>query len=515
LFLTLWFGFSGDQALAAYSAWVWKYYHLPPYVGVFDHNFPGIFLINRVALALFGETILGFRIFDLLVQLLTLSTVYYVSLRFCGNKAAGFMSCLFYGIHYYSLGILDVFRPDVYAFCLLVIGIALALALKTRIYLRAMLVGIIAGFAFLVKPIYGLSWLVFLIWFLLEGKKSRVQKIWLEGLVFAAFCLLPSLAVVLYYREGGYTRELYAATLYYNSKIYTRFSPFTLFGAAKIIYSLLLDHPPILLFAVFGILFAALKMKEADKKRLFWVQLSLLLIGLFSSVVQNKNYTYHRAVFWGFALIFAGAGCVWIGERLGSGIRRVRGRVSAAIYYLAVFILALTSMDSFWLNFMFNHSFRDLKSSYLASAAVYPSNSLVDQYLAADYLQPMLRPGDEISYFGMWASIIHWQLKSKSPSRFIYAQHLLIRSWRGETLPLQEQFIAEYISSMINSRPRFFLIYEVLLKSDQRQFIDRHFSRLKTFIEQNYRLIHKTGNIDIYELASQLKADPGRIDAGK
>ena len=501
LFLTLWFGFSGDQALAAYTVWVWKHYHLPPYVGVFDHNFPGIFLINRAALEIAGDTILGFRIFDACFQVVTLAAIYYVSRRLSQEKIAGFLAAVFYSLHYYSLGILDVFRPDDYAFSFMIMGVALCLVLEKRVCLRAVIAGLIAGFAFLIKPTYGLCWLVFGAWFLAGGIKEKSLKAWREEALFGVFCLAPAALVIFYYWRAGYIRDLYFATLWFNSNVYTQFSPLTFARLSGIFINLLLDHPVNLLLSIFAVAYGLAGKKEFSDRKLFWVLLALVLIGLFSGLVQNKDYYYHRDPFWGFALIFAGAGGAWIGGRLSRSFRPVPGKAAAAVFYLAMIFFMLVSMESFWLQFMFKYSFRDLKSSYLASARVYPSNSLFDQYRAAEYLKPLLRPGDQAAYFGMWASIFQWQAKAKSPSRFIYAQHLLLKNWRGMVFPVQEQFIKEYQESIIRSRPRFFLMYDLFWKSDHRDFINAHFSDLKGFIAQHYKSRKKFGEIEIFERA--------------
>ena len=501
LFLTLWFGFSGDQALAAYTVWVWKHYHLPPYVGVFDHNFPGIFLINRVALEIFGDTILRFRIFDVCFQVLTLVAIYYVSRRLSKEKIAGFLAVVFYALHYYSLGILDVFRPDDYAFSFIIMGVALCLVLEKRVYLGAVIAGLIAGFTFLIKPTYGLCWLVFGAWFLAGGIKGKSLRVFREELLFGIFCLAPSALVIFYYWRAGYLRDLYFATLWFNSNVYTQFSPLTPTRLWGIFIHLLLDHPVNLLLSIFAVAYGLANKKEFSDRKLFWALLSLMLIGLFSGLVQNKDYYYHRDPFWGFALIFAGAGGAVMGGKISQSLKAGLGKAAAVVFYLAMVLFLLVSMELFWLRFMFKYSFRDLNSSYLASAWVYPSNSLVDQYRAAEYLKPLLKEGDQAAYFGMWASIFQWQVKSKSPSRFIYAQHLLLKNWRGMVFPAQEQFIQEYQDSIIRARPRFFLMYDLFWKSDQRDFINAHFSDLKSFIAQHYRSVKKIGEIEIFERA--------------
>jgi hypothetical protein len=380
-------------------------------------------------------------------------------------------------------------------------GVALCLVLEKRDYWRATIAGLLAGFAFLTKPTYGLCWLVFAAWFLAGSVTQRSGKVWIVELLFGIFCLVPAATVILFYWRAGYLRDLYFATLWFNANVYTQFSPVSFAGLSLIFKNLFLDHPVNLLLAVFGVATLVVKQKALTDRKLFWALLALMLIGMFSALVQNKNYSYHRDPFWGFALIFAGAGGAILGGKISRSFKPPAGRAAAAVFYLALILCTLMSMELFWLNFMFRQSYRDLKSSYLASARVYPSNSLVDQYRAAEYLKPLLKPGDQAAYFGMWASVFQWQVKSKSPSRFIYGQHLLLKNWRGTVFPVQEQFIREYQDSIINGRPRFFLMYDLFWKSDQRDFINAHFQELKGFIAQHYISRKKIGEIEIFERA--------------
>ena len=137
LSLTLWYSFGMDQSLYSYGAWVWTHYHLPPYLGVFDQNFPGIFIIHRLAFAIFGESIIGFRVFDLLVQLSSLTMIFYLSKRLSGSGVAGFLSGVFYGIYYFGLGNFDTGQREAYILWLFLISLIAGVTLKKRAWSRA------------------------------------------------------------------------------------------------------------------------------------------------------------------------------------------------------------------------------------------------------------------------------------------------------------------------------------------------------------------------------------------
>jgi len=218
---TLWFNLTMDQSIYAYGAWVWKHYHLPPYIGTWDQNFIGIFLLQRLALELLGETVAGFRAFDLLVQLGTLAMIYYLSVKLSGERLAGFLADIFYSIYYYGLGSLHTGQREGFVFPLLLLSVIAGVVWEKRSWRSVMLAGLALGLAFQIKPFYGLAWPLFAGWIFFQRPERLGAWAWGQAVVSGLCFLAPTLLIVLYYAQGGWLKELYRATLWYGFVIYS------------------------------------------------------------------------------------------------------------------------------------------------------------------------------------------------------------------------------------------------------------------------------------------------------
>ncbi len=522
LSLTLWFSFGMDQSIYSYGAWVWKHYHLPPYVGAWDQNFPGIFILHRLALALFGESILGFRIFDFLVQLSCLVMIFHLSRRLSGSARAGFLSGLFYGIYYYGLGNYDTGQRDGYVFWLLLIALVLSLTLKHRTWLRAALVGLVLGFAFLVKPFYGLAWPVFGVWFLLLEIKDRPQRALIGLALFSLACLVPSGLIVLYYEKLGYLRELYRATLWYGFMIYSgaghdQAAHLWWFRFALTISSISWEAP-LLFSAIFIVLRQWKNKNELRDRQLFGVLTSLMAAALICYRLQGKFFPYQLLPFMGLMMIFSGIGWNWIGSKLMEGIEAARRRLLAVAFPLVLILLLIISTNHELILFSIKYDFRNLDRAYLAgmndSSDLHNSSN---NYLVAKKLSSLAGAGDEIEYFGPYP-LIAFVLKKKLPSRFCCVQHLLFLPSSGRLGVLQKEWIEEYTAAVIQARPRFFLVSDVFpgqtyiffnfAANGLKQALREQFPALQKFLDDNYELMAREGVIEIYELRKAAPASP-------
>ena len=582
LSLTLWFGFGMDQSICAYIAWVWKTFHQPPYVGVWDLSFPGIFIIYSFPVRVFGAGIFSIRAFDFLVQLTCLIMLFYLSKKLSGSSRAGFFTNIFYSIFYYGLGQTDTAQRESYIFWLLLICMVVALSLQNRVWLRAAVVGLLAGFCFLIKPFYGLAWPIFGILFLAQGlgKKSdiRLKKSfkpsplegegrerginvilektietltdtpeitlplipshqgrgkllttssadpllvkqlaglpWLELFIFSLCCLLPSLIVVLYYFRIGHLLDLYQQTLWFNFVIYGKGREQTYGPATLLIYVLrhnFLKRPLLLLLGLAGIfLLGALKDRRKNTA-LFWVLLSMLAMGVIVYLLQNKFFPFHLFIFLGFLTIFAGFALAFIGEKIQALVPKPWARLASSLCYAAAILITIIFLGPESISFALNYGFRDFESGYkLGSGFANDPHQSADQYMAAKFLEPLLRPDDELEFFGPYP-LLQFLLKKKLPSRYACVQHFLFLPADNQTTPEQKQWMKEYSDAIIKQRPRFFLVTDSFpgarnkfmnLKSRSlRQTLNDQFPELKNFLQQNYRLIATVRAIDVYELA--------------
>jgi len=503
---TLWFGFTMDQALCHYAVWVWKEYHLPPYLGVWDLSFPGIFLLHRLILEVFGESILGFRLFDFLVQLSLVVMLYYLAGRLFRSSWAGFFSGIIYSLYYLSGGALETGEREGFVLWLLVFSVLIFLWLGKRFWAKAVLVGVILGFAFLLKPSYALSWLVFGFWLLSEKWRESRKSALLLVLVFLGFCLLDYLLVILYYLWQGGLKEFFRATILFNLEVYTRLGhlsagPFQsrLFSS---LYFLLFPHPIFFLLGIFGIFSAGAGSLNSRTRELFWVLLALALVGLVSYFFQGKYFPYHLIPFFGFWAVFAGWGLV----KLGFG---VRSRIFCWAIYLGVILLMIFRIPLSVLDFALKNSFQSLDSAY-----AYGKSFDARHYRASKALRKIIPQKAQIEFFG-WHPLLPYFLKKKLPSRFCVVYHLLMGAGENQLSSLQRNWIEEYTQSVIKAGPEFFLLADYvpgwrvfkLPSPSLKQALKQYFPKLERFLAQNYQFLGQVEDIEVYQLKP--KNSPG------
>lgn len=508
LSMTLWFSLGTDQAIYAYSAWVWKNYHLPPYIGSWNHNFPGSHIFHFLALYIFGESVLSVRIFDFLIQLSNVAMLYYLASRISGQKPAGFLACIFYALYYFQLAFNKTDEKEGYALWLILLAIVFGLSLKRKFYLRAIILGFLSGFAFLVKPTFGLCLPLFGIWLLTQEFRQKPRMVWFGLIIFAIAGLMPSLMILLYYWRLDRLKDLYEATLWFNFAVYTRMIRLGFDEKVKsiilMVFRLVAERPLVITSAIIAILLPAGNWREFKEKSLFILILGLALVSILSGLVQGKNFPYYWIPFWAFLFILSGVGLARIGSMIKESAQTLKPRVFSTIFYISLLFISLTSVNLWNLKFALAYSFRDLRSAYLFQTE--------EDFLVEEYLKPLIHPGDEIAYLG-WNPLIPFLLHKKLPSRFCAFETLLFRRWDNQLLPAQKKWMDEYTNDVMKARPRFFLIskltatqsleYKYHLSSlNLKDALSKEFPELQKFLEQNYKLVKTIRAIEIYELSN-------------
>ncbi len=509
LVLTIWFNLGMDQSTYAYGAWVWKNYHLPPYSGVWDLNYPGIFIIHWLALELFGESIQGFRIFDVLVQLNCLAMIFYLGRKLSGSSVAGCLSMILYGSYYFNLGLFNTGQREGFIFWCWLWGLVLFSSGKNHPWLRAVPAGLVLGFAFLIKPFCGLAWLVFGGWFLRQEFKSGFKRAWFGLALFSFCCLLPAGLVILYYWRIGHILELYQSLVLYNLELYSAQSipwwgwPYFTF------FSIIRENPLILLGAIL-VIFIGLRSATRTQAPLLWILILMAVASLIAYVLQGKFYAYQRIPLLGFLAVFAGAGWAGVGAKIRSAFKGRKGMIFSGLFYGVMTLAAVVAIRPALRSFALKYAFRDLDSAYSAwmnnpADFHYSSNN----YLAGKYLEALVGPEDGIEYFGPYPLAL-FMLKKKLPTRFPCPELILFLPASGVMTDFQEKWIREYSADVIKARPRFFLVSDVfpgqgqifahMASSGLKQALRDQFPELQKFLLDNYKLIAREGVIEIYEL---------------
>jgi len=274
-----------------------------PYLGSWDVNFPGIVYVHALAITLFGNNDIGFKIIDTLTRLVTVILLYRCTERL-STKPVAFLATAFYTLHYLSGYYWLTGQRDEFAVVFILLGALLILKYEggARGNLIIILITVCLNIAALFRPTYFLFLLSgFIILVLIDRGKWR-------SILFATALTTVSLWLLVllpYFFIPGALKEVYLATIRFNLDLYVGlhnyFIPTVLFIGSRrtlLLLSLLIFIPPY-------------KIKE---KTLItperWLLILFFLSGMISLLSMRKYFSYHWEPVMTMAAAFSAVG-VW------------------------------------------------------------------------------------------------------------------------------------------------------------------------------------------------------------
>ena len=217
--------FGADNAVLHSMALDWVRLGKIPYIGSWDNNFPGIIYIHALSILTFGPADLGYRLFDIVIELAFAGSFYRFLLRWLKPHTAALAAVLY--IAYYVSGAQDVYgKQDAYGMMLVLVGTAFLLAPESggiRKWPSVFAAGLISGTAFLMRPTFLLyTGLLFLYIGWLANRRISFRST-TNALLFLAASLIPAIAVVAYYSTiPGGVAALYDSVIRFNLDVYTK-----------------------------------------------------------------------------------------------------------------------------------------------------------------------------------------------------------------------------------------------------------------------------------------------------
>ena len=157
------------------------------------------------------------------------------------------------------------------------------------------------------------------------------------------------------------------------------------------------------------------------------------------------------------------------------------------------------------------YAFRGLNRAYQGSTA-YSSgvNNMWNQRKAAEYLKPLLKPGDQVEVFGCYPFLSCLVDRKLPANNFPSVFNLLMRNSDGVSRPQQLKWIGEYSEAVIKARPRFFIMasecpecesgFMNLTGKSLPENMQISLPALYDFFKNNYKLLNRVGELEIFEL---------------
>ena len=164
-------------------------FHWLPYLGSWDQNFPGIVYLHALSIVLFGDSTMGFHLFDLLVHRLMTWMLYRLMRRWLTPRMS-FLGVMLYNFHYLSGASSTAGQRDSFAAFFLVAGTLLLYQTRKGASARSY-VQSLAAFA---------SGFCFAMMFILRGTYAPFLLI---GLVFLSIARPRNMSNILAFSSGA------------------------------------------------------------------------------------------------------------------------------------------------------------------------------------------------------------------------------------------------------------------------------------------------------------------------
>jgi hypothetical protein len=421
-----------DQYFHHYLGWRLIHGGLP-YIASFDQNFPGGAILYAIGIAIFGQSSLGFAVFDLLVQALACYLIARLALRFDRTGLSAWLGPMVYALVYVGLGAWDVGQRD--SFIAPMLLAFLLILTRERISSRAwMAAGFLIGTMALTRPLFILAAVpVFLAWFWTSKRLGDLAR------TAIASAVLP-LGIVVLYAALGHLTDLYEATIAFNLDVYSKFRHgVNLRGSGSMS----------IVLAVGIFLYALSRPRIRDATLL----LSALVIAPLSTWIQGQGDPHHTTPSYAVASLLSALGLSW-------AIRMIRTRTSTVVGSLAVVtVIALIlwrGVDREPLHLVGEYLHGEgLQSLYAQQSR--GDVKLTEEFAVSDYMRTHTKSTDPIYIFSM--RIWPYELADRlPPTRFQSPEHLIMQPADQPLTQFQVRWRREFIGALKMNPPRYILI---------------------------------------------------------
>ena len=470
-----------------------------PYLQTWESDYPGIVFLHAAEILVFGKSIVGFRVFDLLYQLVNAYLIYRIAARIA-TVPAGILGAGMFCLIYQGWGPWNTGQREGFGMLFILLGYWLYLTAQRRPPLvTALLIGLGLGVAVTLKP----TLLALAVGYLpLLLRWDRRSWTLLGAAVLGA--VAPAATIVLiYWMKGGLT-QMYEACIAYQS-IYTA----RLRGDEPLLISWLTNLPRLGANAWGISLLYPMFLAWGPSRHERWMLYLAYLGSVFALLVQGTFAGYHYLP--GLAI-----GSVLIGtmfsQLFGLGSNRVMGfTASRSRHYemLVAALLVLALVPIYWKA----KSLRNLVTLQFLSRPApgeFRNKTVFDfteDYDVAEYLREHTQPGDAIQIWG-YESLVYFLADRDAASRF-QMTHPLVMRVPGEPLsPMQQRWRYEFLRDVRTRQP----VYVAVVQQDNwwwapqeqtsEELLD-DFPDWKAFIASHYQFEQRIGRFLLYRMTSE------------
>jgi Dolichyl-phosphate-mannose-protein mannosyltransferase len=459
-----------------------------PYADGWDMKGPVAFLPYTLTQALFGPTMWGIRIFDLVIGA-TAAYILYDGVRALAGWRVGAWAAFGYYFWIASAGWFFTATPEAWVGALCIVAIVPLLRPELSLSLSQMaLTGALVGWLGMMKPFYIVLGVVPLLSIFVAPKLALTRRAIL-ALALALGAAVPIALVLAYFAIHGDLAKLVEVHVLYTLTTYAHVSS----GLAAAVYGTgtFLAQPTVALAAPFAALGVWVTRKSP---RVLWPGLGWLAVMLFCVAVQRKFWAYQwMPVYAPLSFLAAlGAGALVRSEAAGR-VPLIFTVLAGVTFAAQVCALPMHDTAKFFYYFGLKHS----PQGYYGSFHYGPYNA-ADERASASYIIAHTTPGQGVFVWGNDATIRYLSGRP-NPTRFTMEMPLVMK---GTYL---DQYQAEAMRGLI-SHPPTYIVVGVTWYGNPKEESLATFPAFDAYLHQNYTLEKSFGVDDIYR---RNEAGPG------
>ncbi|HTI01810.1 MAG TPA: hypothetical protein VL752_12765 [Acidisoma sp.] len=476
--LALPFGWDQGMMASVGSSWV---HGGVPYVTGWEIKGPISFVPYALAQLLFGPTMWGVRIFDVLMSAAA-SCVFYAGIRSLTNWQVGAWATI--GFYYWiaSAGWFYTAAPDPWAGFLCVMAIVPLVATNKALSgWRLLLSGFLIGCIGLIKPLYLLAGIAPLLSVALVPRLTGKRRAGL-AFVLAIGAAAPIMAMYGYLAWRGGLSQVIEAHILYPLSTYAHVSVGTtpVQGFANFF-----ARPTVALMTPF----IGLGIWEFRKQpQLLWPVLGWLAALLVIVVAQGKYFPAHWLPVYAPLVFLAALGAHALArDDRKAGASRIVAFGAALMF--TVQVCAPPFYDA--TKCIYYLDMKHAPDRYYASFEFFHVYNAEDERAAASYIAGRTSPEDGVFIWGNDATV-RYLANRPNPSRFTYEMPL---SLPGRYLA---RYRVEVMHELRARPPTYFIVGINWWGADSKAQALGKFSALAAFLNQGYSLEKSFGALDLY-----------------
>ncbi len=496
---SLLYPFGRDQGIYAYAGQMLLQGKID-YKYVFDLKPPGVHFVFALGQLIFGKSMMGMRMFDILWQSVTGFVLFIIIYKLTKSKLAGFLSSVLYIFLYYRLDYWHTLQADGFLNLPFALSILFVLLSDKEKYTSLLLAaGVLFGITILFKyTLFIFLPLLVIILIFQPGLQNRIKKVFLY---LAGFVIINLLDVSLYLFAGALDEfidiQFVQTPLYAKIGYETESTGFITANVLRLFFGSV--YSPLIWFSIMLAVYLFYTKHFSYKYFVIFSWIASSIIGL---IIQWKFFLYHFLVI--IPAISAGAS-LFIANVYGKYGKRFRilAPVSGAIILICYFSFGFKPYVS---------NYADL-SDYLSGSKtisqIYEEKGFTNDsafmiaktFRAVEFVKQNTSENEGIYVWG-FDPLIYYLSGRHCISRFVYNFPLY---WKKNN----EKFQTEFMAELNKEKPGLILVsqHDPLyfisgFKGDSKDMLER-VPVFKTFIEQNYDYAARIDDFFFYKIRKQ------------